>query len=72
MELLALIVGCDPPQLSLRFALWTRKLVRDLIHQRFRVSLSEVSAGRILKKLGLSPQRPLYRQCQVDSSVGVS
>ena len=64
MELLALIVGCDPRQLSFGFALWTRKLVRDLIRQRFRVSLSEVTVGRILKKLGLSPQRPLYRPYQ--------
>jgi transposase len=64
MELFALIVGCEPRQLSFGFALWTRKLVRDLIRQRFKVGLSEVSVGRILKKLGLSPQRPLYRAYQ--------
>ncbi|MGH8967688.1 MAG: IS630 family transposase, partial [Actinomycetes bacterium] len=66
MELLTLIVGCEPRQLSFGFALWTRKLVRDLIRQRFKVSLSEVTVGRILKKLGLSPQRPLYRAYQQD------
>lgn len=64
MELLTLIMGCEPRQFSFGFALWTRKLVRDLIRQRFKVNLSLVSVGRILKKLGLSPQRPLYRAYQ--------
>jgi transposase len=64
MDLYALIVGCDPRQLSFGFALWTRKLVRELIRQRFRVNMSEVNVGRILKRLGLSPQRPLYRAYQ--------
>jgi transposase len=66
MELYALIEGCEPRQLSFGFALWTRKLVRDLIRQRFKVSLSIQHVGRILKKLGLSPQRPLYRAHQQD------
>jgi transposase len=57
MELLALIIGCEPRQLSFGFALWTRRLVRDLIRQRFGASLSEAHVGRILKKLGLSPWR---------------
>jgi transposase len=64
MELLALIVGCEPRQFSFGFALWTRALVRDLIRQRFKKSLSLVTVGRVLKKLGLSPQRPLYRAYQ--------
>jgi transposase len=64
MELLALIIGCEPRQLSFGFALWTRRLVRDLIRQRFNVGLSEAHVGRILKKLGLSPQRPVYRAHQ--------
>lgn len=64
LDLYAIIVGCEPRQLSLGFALWTRKLVKQLINQRFRVSLSEQHIGRILKKLGLSVQRPLYRAYQ--------
>jgi transposase len=66
LELMALIVGCEPRQLSFGFALWTRKLVRDLIRQRFGVGLSVQHVGRILKKLGLSPQRPMYRAYQQD------
>src|SRR6266511_5520685 len=59
-----LIVGNDPRQLRFAFALWTRAMVRELIRREFGVRLSEVSVGRLLRKLGLSPQRPLYRAYQ--------
>jgi transposase len=59
-----LVVGNDPRQLRFAFALWTRAMVRDLIRREFGVRLSEVSVGRLLRKLGLSPQRPLYRAWQ--------
>src|SRR5512133_2428216 len=39
-------------------------MVRELIGREFAVRLSEVSVGRLLRKLGLSPQRPLYRAYQ--------
>jgi transposase len=39
-------------------------MVRELIAREFGVRLSEVSVGRLLRKLGLSPQRPLYRAYQ--------
>jgi transposase len=61
-----LIVGRDPRQLSFEFALWTRGMVRELIRREFGVGLSEVSVGRLLRKLGLSPQRPLWRAYQQD------
>ena len=64
LELFKLIEGCEPRQLSFGFALWTRDLVRQLIRQRFKVSLSVQHVGRIMKKLGLSAQRPLYRAYQ--------
>lgn len=59
-----LIVGRDPRQLSFEFALWTREMVRDLVRREFGVALSVVSVGRLLRKLGLSPQRPLWRAYQ--------
>jgi transposase len=61
-----LIVGRDPRQLQFPFALWTRELVRELIRQQFGVALSAVSVGRLLRTLGLSPQRPLWRASQQD------
>jgi transposase len=39
-------------------------MVRALIRREFGVALSEVSVGRLLRKLGLSPQRPLWRAYQ--------
>jgi transposase len=63
-RLYGLVVGNDPRQLRLAFALWTRAMVRELIRREFGVRLSEVSVGRLLRKLGLSPQRPLYRAYQ--------
>lgn len=56
----------NPMQLKFEFALWTRDMVRELIRSRFDVRLSEVSVGRLLRKLGLSPQRPLARAYQRD------
>jgi transposase len=63
-RLYGLVVGNDPRQLRFAFALWTRAMVRELIRREFGVRLSEVSVGRLLRKLGLSPQRPLYRAYQ--------
>ena len=59
-----LVVGNDPRQLPFTFASWTRAMVRELIGREFAVRLSEVSVGRLLPKLGLSPQRPLDRAYQ--------
>jgi transposase len=65
-RLYGLIVGRDPRQLQFEFALWTREMVREVIRREFRVSLSVVSVGRLLRRLGLSPQRPLHRAYQQD------
>src|SRR5512144_126257 len=63
-RLYTLVVGADPRQLQFDFALWTREMIRELIRREFGVSLSVVSIGRLLKKLGLSAQRPLHRAWQ--------
>lgn len=60
------VTGKSPLQFKFEFALWTRDMVRQLIRDRFSVHLSEVSVGRLLRKLGLSPQRPLARAYQRD------
>lgn len=56
----------NPLQLKFEFALWSREMIRSLIRERFGVRLSDVSVGRLLRKLGLSPQRPLARAYQRD------
>lgn len=65
-RLYRLIVDHDPRQLRFAFALWTRDMVRELLRREFGVRLSAVSVGRLLRKLGLSPQRPLWRAWQQD------
>ena len=59
----------NPLQFKLPFALWTRAQIRTLIAQRFSVTLSLVSVGRLLAQLGLSCQRPLFRAYQQDRSL---
>jgi transposase len=63
-RLYRLIAGKDPRQLRFDFDLWTRDRVRDLVRRDFGVAMSAVSIGRLLRKLGLSPQRPLWRAWQ--------
>ncbi len=63
-RLYALIAGQDPRQMQFEFALWTREMVREVIRREFGVALSVVSVGRLLRKLGMSPQRPLHRAYQ--------
>jgi transposase len=61
-----IVTSKNPLQLRFEFALWTREMIRDLIRERFNVKLSLVSVGRLLKKMGLSPQKPLRRAYQQD------
>jgi transposase len=60
------VLGKDPRQLRFAFALWTRDMVRELIEREFGVTMSLGAVGRLLRRLGLSPQRPLYRAYQQD------
>jgi transposase len=48
-------------QLQFEFALWTRSMVPAFIRDELCVRLSETSVGRLLRRMGLTPQRPLHR-----------
>jgi transposase len=54
----------NPQQLKFDYALWTLAIIRQVIVNLFGVKLSEVSVGRLMKRLGFTPQRPLYRAWQ--------
>jgi transposase len=66
IRLFTMINGKDPRAYSFGVALWTRALIRDLIHKTFGKEVSLVTVGRILKKLGMSAQWPLYRSWKQD------
>jgi transposase len=56
----------SPQQLEFDFGLWTRKMVAELVLRRFDVELSPVSVGRLLRRMGMSPQRPIVRAYEQD------
>jgi transposase len=60
------INGKNPMQYGFDFGLWTRNLVRELVQQKFGVTLSLASIGAMLARLNLTPQKPLQRAYQRD------
>jgi len=61
------IVDKNPEQLKLKFALWTRDSVADLIWNKYKIKVSANTVGRYLKKWGFTPQKPAYKayeQCE--------
>jgi transposase len=66
IRLYSMVCGKDPRTQGFGMALWTRAMIRDMIKRAFGKSVSLVTTGRILKKLGMSPQRPLYRAWKQD------
>lgn len=48
------------------FCLWSLKIIRSLIGRELGIELSKSSVSRLLKHLGLSPQRPLYKSYKQD------
>lgn len=67
MQALYRIIANETPlQYKFSFALWTCGIIRELLRQQYKIHLSEVSIGRLLKKLGLTRQKPLFRAYQQD------
>lgn len=60
------ITGKDPRQYGFDFGLWTRKIVAELIEQRFGTKLGVTTVGRLLAELGITPQKPLRRAYERD------
>ena len=60
------VVGKSPLQFRFEFALWTREMIRLLLREQFQLKLSLASVGRLLKQLGLTCQRPIFRATEQD------
>jgi transposase len=58
------VVDKDPLQMKFQFALWTRSMIAIVIKRKYGIKLSDSSVGRLLRQLGLSCQKPLYRAYQ--------
>jgi transposase len=63
------VVDKDPLQMKFNFALWTRSMVGTMIKRKYGIKLSESSVGRLLRQLGLSCQKPLYRAYQQNPDI---
>ena len=61
-----LITDRCPDQLKLPFALWTREAVGQLIERRTGLRLSVWTVGRLLKRWGFTPQKPVRRAYERD------
>ena len=59
-----IVTSKNPLQLKFTFALWTAKMVGQIINQRLGIKLSKASVCRLLGQLGLTPQRPVWRAYQ--------
>ena len=55
------VVDQTPQQCKFDFALWTTNRLRQAFYQEFGVRISQWTVRRILRSLGLTPQRPKRR-----------
>lgn len=60
------MVGKDPRQYGFEFGLWTRRIVAELIGQKFGVEIGLTAVGRLLARLNVTPQKPLRRAYERD------
>jgi transposase len=60
------VTGGSPQQFYFKFALWTLTIVRSLLIDFKGVTLNKSTVSRLMKKMGLSPQVPLYRSYKQD------
>lgn len=59
----------SPQQLKFEYALWTREMLQKIIKDKFKISLSLPSIGRLLAQLGFTCQKPLYKAIQKNESL---
>ena len=60
------VTGNSPRQMKFPFALWTVKMLVEVLRKHRGIKLSRWSVSRLLHQIGLSPQRPNYRATKQD------
>lgn len=55
------IVQKNPLQLNFEFDLWTREMIQKVVYDKFRIKIGLTAISRMLKQLGLSCQRPIFK-----------
>lgn len=60
------VITKDPRAFGYAEALWSRRIIQSLIEKKFNVRMSLSSIGELLKRLGITPQRPLRRAYERD------
>jgi len=61
VEIRVLLRDQMPDQMKMPFALWSRHAVRELIRQRFGLTLTLQGVGLYLARWGFTPQKPMKR-----------
>lgn len=64
--LYAMVTDRSPADFGFGQALWTRQILVDLVWDIWKVEVSLPTVGKVLRDLGLSPQRPLRRAYEQD------
>ena len=69
-----IILTKDPTAYGFYKALWSRDIVAAVIKTEFDVSMHPAAVSKMLKRIGLTPQRPVRKAWQQDEkkSTGVS
>ncbi len=63
-----IILEKTPDQLNFGFMLWTREAVRLTLKKIYQINIGLSAVGRLLKKMGLSPQKPMKKAYEQSSS----
>ena len=61
-ETTALLVDHDPAQLKLKGCMWTRDSVKELIKQKYGITMPNRTVGEYLRRWGFTVQRPARRE----------
>lgn len=65
-QLYNMLVDHDPQQYKLPFALWTTKAVKELIYEKFGITMARRTVCLYMSRMGLTPQRPEKRAREQD------